>query len=166
MTDSLNAKFVSNGNQLFSYITSESIVLAVCYFFEIVFTAVAVWLFYSVYNEKIKVLKIFLSVPEHQILLFSSRSERFLTSLHVEDNEVEEDEEAFSAERTNKNSFAVKKKFKVVKRQNSVYFRFLLIPLVIQLFYALSFATSQGNLAFMKETVQYANQTSSAKRIL
>jgi hypothetical protein len=41
----------------------------------------------------------------------------------------------------------------------------LLIPLVVQIFYAMSFTTSQSNLSFMKDGMQYANQTSSAKRL-
>ena len=74
MVSQLDAKLVASSDQIQSNIIGESIILASCYVFEVLFTVFAIYLFYSVYNEKIKVLKIFLSIPEHQIMLFSSKS--------------------------------------------------------------------------------------------
>lgn len=97
MVAQLDAALLANIDSLQTSIILESVVLASCYLFEALFTGLMIYLFYSTFNEKIRVLRIFLSIPEHQILLFSSKSERFLTSLHIEDNEVEDDDEAFTA---------------------------------------------------------------------
>jgi hypothetical protein len=53
----------------------------------------------------------------------------------------------------------------VIKQQKGVYLKFLMIPLLIQLFYILSFTTSNSNLTFLRDGLVYANQTSSGKRI-
>jgi hypothetical protein len=83
MTQQLDGYITSSMSKIDKNIIVESAVLVVCYLFELAFALTVIYLFYSVYNEKVKVLRIFLGIPEHQILLFSSKSERFLTNLHV-----------------------------------------------------------------------------------
>ena len=113
-------------------------------------------------KERINIFEIFLDITEMQIQQFSSKTERFLTILHVEDanGEIDVEEEVENTRKINSSTFAKKKKFKHINFNKSIYLRLLIIPLFGAGFLLHAFVTNYQNLEFHSNSSHYFFLTS------
>ena len=100
-------------------------------------------------QQRLKVLEIFLGVNEIQIQGFSSKTEKFLLSLHVEDSggEIDVEEEVENSRKVNSSTFAKKKRFKEITFEKGAYLRLLVLPILAFGFFLHSFLVSYLSLS-------------------
>ena len=118
----------------------EIVMLIIGMLFLVALGVVLAFVITKINQEKIKTLQIFLGITEQQIQKFSSKTEKFLISLHVEDTtgEIDLDEENEN-KKANSSTFAKKKRFKLVKLSKAIYLKILIIPILAQAFFIQSF---------------------------
>jgi hypothetical protein len=73
------------GQQIASYISVEILMFVGGLMFVALFAAIMLIVIHKINKERIKIFEIFLDISEIQIQQFSSKTEKFLLSLHVED---------------------------------------------------------------------------------
>jgi hypothetical protein len=130
--------------------------------FVALFAVVMLVVIHKINKERIKIFEIFLDISEIQIQQFSSKTEKFLLSLHVEDTngEIDVDEEVENTKKINNSTFAKKKRFKLINFNKSIYLKLLLIPLLATAYFVHAFAQSYASLAFQHQSYHYFFLTS------
>lgn len=130
--------------------------------FVALFAAIMLIVIHKINKERIKIFEIFLDISEIQIQQFSSKTEKFLLSLHVEDTngEIDVDEEVENTKKINNSTFAKKKRFKLINFNKSIYIKLLLIPILATAYFVHSFAESYVNLNFQYQSYHYFFLTS------
>lgn len=114
------------------------------------------------FNDKISVLKIFLEISEQNVRIMSIKTEQFLNTLYNNETDID-DEETIIKKTNNKHTFAIKKKFKIIKREKLIYFMFGILGLIIISIILSNYIISTKNLLFMQDTLSFLNSTSSGK---
>lgn len=150
------------GATIKQFMYSEVIMLVAGIVFVAVFGAILLLAVHKINQERIKIFEIFLDITEIQIQQFSSKTEKFLMSLHVEDTngEIDVDEEVENTKKINSSTFAKKKRFKLINFNKSIYCKLLLIPLIATAFFLHSFLQSYFNLTFQSNSYHYFFLTS------
>ena len=127
-------------------------------------TLLMLFALHKINKERISIFEVFLDITEIQIQQFSSKTEKFLMALHVEDanGEIDVDEEVENTKKINSSTFAKKKRFKHINFNKNIYFKLLVIPVVGLGFFLHSFITSYLNLNFQGSAYHYFSLTSQA----
>ena len=130
--------------------------------FMILFAVIMLIVIHKINKERIKIFEIFLDISEIQIQQFSSKTEKFLLSLHVEDTngEIDVDEEVENTKKINNSTFAKKKRFKLINFNKSIYVKLLLIPIFATAYFVHSFVQSYLSLDFQNQSYHYFTLTS------
>ena len=91
MVANADAREQSIGAEIGGYMKMEIVMFVGGIVFVILFAVIMLIVIHKINKERIKIFEIFLDISEIQIQQFSSKTEKFLLSLHVEDTNGEID---------------------------------------------------------------------------
>lgn len=104
----------------------------------------------------------FLEISEQNVRIMSIKTEQFLNTLYNNDTDID-DEETIVRKTNNKHTFAIKKKFKLIKRGKAAYLVFGILPAILVSLLLVSYVVSSDNLIFTKNKLSFLNTTSGGK---
>ena len=145
-----------------NYQMMEFLITLSGFMFVILLTVAKVLSICRISNKGRSTLEIFLDISDIQIQQYTSKSEKFIMSLHAEDlnGEIDVDEEVENTRKISSSTFTKKKRFKNITMRQTIIIKMVLTTFVYMAFFAHAFIINKTVMNFEMKSRDYYTFTS------